>query len=288
MASFFKRVKIGAAVLSMLTAAAGVQSAPVGQPITVQESAVVGASPNLIVVDQLSGQYDEVFTVTSISGTTGTFVTEAIFNAGGWFKSGSAVGSQLNFPELGIGGFGVGIGYGLYAKFHAAGTFSAGAGIGFTGSSAYIEIWADPKQNTNYDVKTSAIGNISNLNLVSGAASITDDQLLGKATLLVTGTGSANAGVANGNFELIFGDWQLNGPAGSNGDAYFAAPHPFFEMMDLNGNFQSFNPVSATSTQLLNNSANAFWFAAPEPGALALVGLALLGAGFAGRRARKA
>lgn len=280
MNSIFKRVKVGAAVLSMLAAAAAVHAAPVGAPITVQESGVTGAVANLLTVDQLSGQYDEAFTVTSVTGpNTGKFVTEAIFNAGGWFNSGSPVISQVN-------GFGVG-GYGLYAKFSAAGDYDTTVGVSFTGTAAYLEIWADPNQNTNYDVTNPAIGNVSNLTLVSPAASITDDQLLGTATLLITGEGSANPGVANGNFELIFGNWQLNGPAGLNGDAYFAGPRPFYVMMDLNGNFQSFIPVSGSTTLLLNNSANAFWYATPEPGALALVGVALLGMGFVGRRARK-
>lgn len=285
MTSIFKRIKIAAAVVSMLSAAAAVQAAPVGQPITVHEGAITGALSNTIFVDQLSGQYDEVFTATSAT----TFVTEAIFNAGGWFKNGAAVGSQLNFPEAGIGCPGIactgaGIGYGLYAKFEAAGTFVGGV---FTGSSAKVEIWADPLQDTNYDIKATATGSIANLTLTSGAGSITDDQLLGTATLLLSGDGNSNPGSgSNGNFELLFGNWTLNGPPGLNGDAYFFAPRPFYMLMDLNGNFQSFNPTSGTSIQLLNNSANAFW-KTPEPGALALVGVALLGMGLAGRRARQ-
>lgn len=276
--------------LLLATAVAGaamssVHAAPVGQPVTIQEGAITGAAPNVVNVDQLSGQYDEVVTVTPTSLVGGTFVTEAIFNAGGWFKNGSAANTQLNFPEGGVGPFaiGAGIGYGLYAKFSQAGTYTfTGGQFVFTGFTAgKLELWADPKQDTNYDVKATATGDIANLDLVSGAASITDDLLLGTANTVLLGAGSSQPGVANGNFEIIFNDFALANP---NGESYFIQPRPFYLLLDVNGNFQSFDPTAATSTQLLNNSANAFFFKAPEPNALAMVGLALVALGFASRR----
>lgn len=272
-----------ASLLSLIAGAA--QAATVGQPVTIQESAVTGASASVLTVDQLSGQYDEVITTTANAGsggTSGTFVTEAIFNAGGWFYNGGAAGGQMNLSESLFGG----AGYALYAKFSQTGTYSFdGTTFTFTGfNSGALELWADPLQNTNYDVKSSATGSIANLNLVSGAASITDDLKLGSATLVAQGDGNSSIGLANGNFEIIFSDFALAAP---NGENYFTAPRPFYMMLDVNGNFQSFNPLNASDAVLLNNSANAFFFKVPEPGGLGLVGLALFGLGVFSRRVRK-
>lgn len=277
MNTLIKQVKASAFALTLVAAAAGAVAAPVGAPVTIQEAAVSGAAANAFQADQLSGQYDEVLTILDATH----FNTEAIFNAGQWFKSGSPLGTQLN-------GFGA-AGYGIYAKFTGAGTYAPNLGGGFTfsGGSGYIEIWADANQDTNYDVKASTAGavpSVANLNLVSGAGSITDDVLLGTATLVTAAQGNTSPGLANGNFELVFGDFALANP---NGLAYFTAPRPFYFTLDLNGNFQSFNPTVGSSVQLLNNSANAF-FQTPEPSGLALVAISLLGLGVATRRNRKA
>lgn len=258
-------------------AVASASALTVGSPVTIQEGAIPGAATNSVVVHQLGGFYDEIFTVTGAN----TFATEAIFRATGW-----DVPSQVGLAENLFGG----AGYGLYAKFISSGTFApSGSGFKFTGGAGYIELWADAKQNTVYNVAGMASGtsgSVGNLVLSSGAASTTDDILLGKASVQSSGDGNGTPGglgTANGNFELTFSDWTLTNPAGM---AYFVAPVPFYVKLDLNGNFQGFDPTSATNTLLLGNVANAFFFI-PEPNALALVGLALLGAGIASRRKAK-
>lgn len=275
-----KKTLLSLAILASL----GIMSAPAfalqqstdARDVTIQEGGIDEAADNVIVVDQLGGQYDEIFTVTGGN----SFNTLAFFNAGGWFNNSAAVGSQLNFPEAGIAGIGIDVGYGLYALFQSDGIFSiSGNVVTFSGGNGYIELWADPDQNTTKTLPgTAGIGaTVSNITL----GNATEDQLLGTASLLTFGDGSGNTGGgANGNFELIFGDWMLADP---DGLAYFVQPRPFYMVLDLNGNFQEFNPTSQTDILLRGNSANAF-FAVPEPASIALLGLGLAGIGFSLRR----
>lgn len=281
MISIFSKVKV-VALAAALVAVVGAQAATVGQPVTINENAIPGVSDPgqaAVAVDQLSGQYDEVLTTSPTSATSGTFTTEAIFGAGGWFNNGASVATYVN----GVGS----AGYKLYAKFVGSGSYSqVGGQFVFSGGSGAIELWADPDKNTVYNVAATSIGSMAHLINTSGAASLLDDKLLGTASMISFAQGQiAAGGGANGNFELVYNDFSLAVPTG---DAYFIAPRPFYMLLDLNGNFQSFNPTTITSVQLLNNSANAFFLKVPEPGALALVGIALFGLGLSGRRARKA
>lgn len=279
--TFSKQLKL--AVVALAFGAAGAHAATVGLPVTIEEKAGgTNATSKVIVADQLSGQYDEVVTFHSAS----TFTTAAIFNAGKWFRNSQPVASRLgaDFSDVGLDW-----GYSVYAKFIGSGTyFTDGVNTSFSASYNAIELYLDVNQDTDYDIgpSASAVPSFNDLVLTSGAASITDDLKLGTASLTLAADGnSTGSGLSNGNFEIIFGDFKLENPAG---EAYFIAPRPFHIKLDLNGNFQSFIPVSGQSVALLNNSANAFFLAVPEPGALALVGIALLGLGVAGKRRKSA
>jgi hypothetical protein len=238
--------------------------------VNIQEGAVTGTPNNAIVADQLNGNYTEIFSATSAT----TFNTLAVFNATGWTNNGSSVPAYLNSLAPN--------GYNLYAVFQSDGSFSSSGGVTtFNGGNGTLQLWADASQDTTKALPGTAAGNtIASITLGNTA----DDQLLGTASLLTAGNGHGFPGTgANGDFELVFGDWTLNGPAGSNGDAYFTAPRPFYMVLDLNGNFQSFDPLSATDILLPQSSANAF-FTIPEPGPLALMGVGMAAMGLSLRR----
>ena len=277
MISFSKRLKLAAVALAF--GSVGVHAATVGLPISIQESAITGAFPNLFVADQLSGQYDEVVTFHSATN----YSTAAIFNAGNWFFNGNPIGTGTQIGSVG------GSSYSLYVKFIGSGTYAVDGfgGTTFSATSNAIQVWADPDRDTNYDVgsSASAVPTFADLVLVAGS-NIADDRLLGSSNVTIAAGGNSSSGLANGNFEIVFGAFTLANPDGEN---YFVAPRPFHTVLDLNGNFQSIQPVSGSSVVLLNNSANAFFVqTVPEPGALALVGVALLGLGFAAKRRKSA
>ena len=245
--------------------------------VTIQEDAV-GSQTNTVTWDQIGGQYDEVFSTTSPT----TFNTLAIFNALGYTLNTAAVASQINAAFNG---------YGLYALFQADGDFTITGGnqVTFTGDTGVIELWVDKDQDTDTTGVISSIGTAigNDLNTVKGAlrGSTSDDMLLGSASVLSFGEGNGTTdGEANGNFELIFSEWVLTALGGD----FFIAPNPFYTILDLNGNFQEFNPTSQTDILLLGNSANGFFVSAvPTPGTLALIGLGLLGLGSARRSKAK-
>jgi hypothetical protein len=242
--------------------------------VTIQESAINGTPSNLIVADQLNGNYTEIFSTTGfLGGSTYTFNTLAFFNAGSWFNNGTPQSGYLNFIESGGG-------YRLYALFQSSGTYTlSGGNASFVGATGMIELWADPDQNTTKTLPGTAVGNtLASITLANNG----DDQLLGFATLMVAGNGNGHPGSgANGDFELVFGNWTLT----AVGESYFIAPRPFYMTLDVNGNFQSFDPTSVTDVAVHQSSANAFFVRpVPEPATLALMGLGLVGLGMSRRR----
>jgi hypothetical protein len=188
-------------------------------------------------------------------------------------------GFTLNASQVGPLVAGLNINYALWAEF----TFTmnlVGGGLGQSNSQYVIT-------SVNLDVYGESLGgantvfNVGNTGTNPTTAHSGDTQWLGGGTLL--------AGVADIN---PFGGTSFNPVIGFGlsplGAGFFTAPNPFFPLA-----FASFTNTStgvtpgAQSLYIVTVGDNDFNNPVPEPMSLALAGIALLGAGVAGRRATR-
>jgi opacity protein-like surface antigen len=244
---------LAGAVLALASSAA--LSAGVFQEFTVEEGSVAGQVANTIVADKLTGGYSELLTINADF----TFDTSAFATFEGFLAND---GTPPGIPAQ-LGSFN---GYNMYALFYSSGQVT-GANS-FTGNTGSFELYIDPNQDSTFAFGATGADSI----VVTDVSN--DDYLIANASSLFFAVGiPGNPGA----FELRFNDFALT----TEGESYFTAPNPFHMVVTVDGDFDEF-PITPGNIRVTGDVSAVF--EVPEPGSLALVGLALAGLGFSARR----
>jgi hypothetical protein len=291
-----KKIAVALGSLAVLTAATSASAFPTFsiQPGAIKPgAAIVGGVTNL---DTIKGGASERLLANPVAQT---FSGNGLLTLDGFFQG----AHQAYVPNL-QGGFQMYVLFSL-TDVLTSGTFGA-PGSTYAITSLNFKIMADVNNNDDFvDFGTATAGHDPT---AGSAAQQTDDVMIGFGSLVV-GTaainagGGSNGGAVNSTETLslctgttgqaVTGGVATTDPTAAgcgttSGTAFFFQPSPFYNLAfdEFNNTGSNFNPV--TGELLLTGGSGSINFAIPEPGSIALIGIAAVAAGLSTRRRRKA
>jgi hypothetical protein len=273
MSTMKKTVFAAAAAAALGLASAGATAATVFNDFQVDPSNY--SNKTQFTADKITGNYSEVITLNN----DGTFNASLKWEAGQFVKDDGV--NALAPVRTGLGAT-----YGLYALYQASGTFSTIGGVTtFTTNAGLgnLSFWIDP-QADSYDTFTApltgagawTVGGAADILIATGTPQAGSGMLDPSSPSCSSGAG---AGINCGSFGTTV-SFALN----DAGKAFFVDPVPFYNLSFQSGQFNNFQ---VSGTQSVNGSLDVVFSTAstvPEPGSLALLGLAAVGLGVSVRR----